>query len=215
MRYNFFDIEEGSAIVLMLRNGNMQMRMDADLTKFVRDDIAIIDLQVDSPHVLKFDNVKIDMLYTTPRGMPYLWRNVKIVYYKSAYVMQAAIEGHRHNRRNAYRVTVSRTGEIKTIDGRRHKIIIKDLSLSGFSITDRNNHFNFYMGDIATITFEDLGISLNLAGKVVRIDEREAYTIYGFTIFRSCKELPAYITAKQRRKRNGLPPSYVLEDSDK
>ncbi|MBQ8038625.1 MAG: hypothetical protein IJ274_01890, partial [Lachnospiraceae bacterium] len=64
MRYNFLDIEEGSPIVLMLRNGNMHMRMDADLTRFVRDNIAIIKLHVDSPHVLKFDNVKIDMLYT-------------------------------------------------------------------------------------------------------------------------------------------------------
>ena len=69
-------------------------------------------------------------------------------------------------------------------------------------------------GDIATLKFEDLGHEINLQGSVIRVEKGEGYIVYGFTIVRSCKDLPSYITNKQRRKRNSLPPSYVLDPSN-
>ncbi len=215
MKYSFSEIKDGSPVTLMLHSGNMHMRMDANIVRLVRDDIAIIALQTTVQHVLKFENVKIEVIYITDKGIPYKWNSAKIVFFKNAYVMQVMGEGHRYNRRGTYRVGISRTCQMKTPDGREQRAIVRDLSLTGFSITDRANEYNFAMGYGVTIKFEDLGHCLDLFGKVVRIEEKDDYIIYGFSIVRSCKDLPSYIAAKQRRKRHNLPPSYVLPSPNK
>lgn len=210
MKYNFADIPEGSPVVLMLHSGTMHMRMDATIVSLIREDIAIINLHTQVNSIIKFDNVRIEVTYTTLRGIPYVWKNAQIVYFKDNYIMQVKGEGHRFNRRSTFRVGISRTGRMRTPDGREQQAIIRDVSLSGFSITDRYNEYNFKMGDNITLYFEDIGHVLDLFGKVVRIDEKEHSTVYGFAIIRSCKDLSSYIATKQRRKRSNLPPSYVL-----
>lgn len=210
MRYSFSDIQEGSAITLMLHSGSVHMKMDANIVSLIREDIAIITLQTSVTKVLKFDNIGIEVIYTSEDGYPYIWRKAKIVFFKNNYVLQVKGEGARYNRRCAYRVGVSRTGRLKTLDGRDRAVLIKDVSLSGFSITDRERTLNLRKEEIATLKFDDIGHEINLSGSVIRIEEKDDYVIYGFTIKRSCKDLPSYIASKQRRRRSNLPPSYVL-----
>lgn len=211
MKYNFSDIKEGSPILLLLHSGSVHMKMNANIVNLIREDIATITLQTSVTQILKFDNIEIEVIYTSLDGYPYIWRKAKIVYFKGNYVLQVRGEGARYNRRCTYRVGVSRTAHLRTHDGHEHRIIVKDVSLTGFSITDRLRDFYLSTGDTATLTFEDIGHELELYGSVIRIEEHDDYTIYGFTIQRSCKDLPSYITNKQRRKRNSLPPSYVLD----
>lgn len=211
MKYVFSEIPEGSPITLMLHNGSIHMRMDANIVSFVRDDIAIITLQTSVTQILKFDNIDIEVNFTTREGIPYQWRKAKIVYFKGNYVLQVKGDGTRYNRRCAYRVGVSRSAWLRTRDKREHRVIVKDVSLSGFSITDRTGDVVLSQGNTATLIYEDLGYEIELCGSVVRILETDDYTTYGFTITRSCRDLPSYIAAKQRRKRNNLPPSYVIE----
>ena len=214
MKYRFSDIEEGSAILLMLHSGSVHMKMDATIKNLVREDIAIISLHTSVTQILKFDNIDIEVIYTSKEGFPYMWRKAKIVYFKGNYVLQVKGEGARYNRRCTYRVGVSRTAQLHTIDGRDNRTIAKDVSLSGFSITDRIGDLKLSPGDIATLKFEDLGHVIELQGSVIRVEKGDSYVVYGFTITRSCKDLPSYITTKQRRKRNNLPPSYVLGSSN-
>ena len=55
MKYVFSEIPEGSTIALMLHNGSIHMRMDADIVSFVREDIAIITLHTSITQILKFE----------------------------------------------------------------------------------------------------------------------------------------------------------------
>ena len=215
MKYNFADIKEKSPLTLMLHSGNMHMRMDAVLVSHMKENIAVITLETNVKGVLKFEGIKIEVTYVTDNGIPYKWNNAKIVYYKNSYVIQVIGEGHRFNRRNTYRVSIGKLCQMRTPDGKKAHTMLHDISLSGFSITDKNNDYKFKMGDNATITYEDLGYNLDLFGKVVRIDVRAGYILYGFSIIRSCRDLPTYISTKQRRKRQGLPPSYVLPPTNK
>lgn len=211
MKYSFSDIQEGSPIILMLHASSVHMKMDAIVNNLIREDIALITLQTSVTQVLKFDNIDIEVIYTSPDGYPYIWRKAKIVYFKGSYVLQVRGDGARYNRRCTYRVGISRSAQLRTSDGREHRTVVKDVSLTGFSITDRIRDISLRKGELATLSFEDIGHVLKLQGSVIRIDEKEDYTTYGFTISQSCKDLPSYITAKQRRKRSNLPPSYVLD----
>lgn len=210
MKYEFSKIEEGSTVLLLLHNNNLHMKMEATIDKFIRTDIAIITLQTSVTQIIKFDNIDIELIYTAPDGYPYLWRKSKVVYFKGNYVLQVRGEGVRYNRRCTYRVGVLKAASLTTPDGRIHRVLAKDVSLTGFSITDRKNELMLTKGTEATLQFEDIGHEIDLTGAVIRIEERDSCTIYGFTIHRSCRDLPSYITTKQRRKRSSAPPSYVI-----
>lgn len=210
MKFNFSNIKEGSPIVLFLHNSSVHMKMDATIERLIREDIAIIKLHTSVTQILKFDSIDIEVIYTSADGFPYMWRKARVVYFKGSYVLQVKGEGARYNRRCTYRVGVSRSALLRTSDGREHRIIVKDVSLTGFSITERAGDLVLFHGDFATLQYEDIGHVIDLYGSVIRIEERESATIYGFTTVRSCKDLPSYIAIKQRRKRNNLPPSYVI-----
>ena len=79
--------------------------------------------------------------------------------------------------------------------------MIRDLSLTGFSIADRKKELSLGIGSELSVSFEDLGHVLNLVGRVVRIEEQEEVNIFGFEICNLCKDLSSYLSVKQRQKR--------------
>ena len=81
-------------------------------------------------------------------------------------------------------------------------IIVRDISLSGYSITDRKKELTLSPGDVVQVAFEDIGHTIDLVGKIVRIEEREDMTIYGMVLTNMCKDLSSYISVKQRRNKN-------------
>lgn len=210
MKYSFTDIREGSPIILMLHNGSVHMKMHGNIINLIRDDIAIITLETSVSQVLKFDNIDLDMVYVSEEGSPYIWKKVKIVYFKNNYVLQVKGEGSRYNRRITYRVNISRSAQLHTADDSEYRVTVKDVSLSGFSIADKKNELHLSLEDGVTIYFEDLNHTIDLYGTVIRIEERDNYVVYGFMIRRSCRDLPSYITTKLGDRRNNIPPSYVI-----
>ncbi len=78
-------------------------------------------------------------------------------------------------------------------------ITVRDISLSGFSITDRKKELGLVIGDKLSISYEDFGFMIDLEGRVVRIEEHEDMMIYGLVICNMCKDLSAYLNNKQRR----------------
>lgn len=202
MKQEFSEIEAGSRILLNLSNGTKSMEMGATIVRHLKDNIALITLDNSSGQVLKFDNITINVVYTNAEGIPYLWMNSTIVYYQGQYLLQVRADGgRRHNRRNSFRVGVSHYARLRVPGDGEYDIIVRDISLTGFSVTDRNRLLNMETGTRAILRYEDIGHELELEGNLVRIVEEDEYVIYGFVITRSCRDLSSYVNMKQRQKR--------------
>ncbi len=196
------ELEEGSEITLHISTGDKQMDMTGNIIKFVKDDIALISLDYGGSGKLVFENVQIDVEYGSESTVPIVWRNVKIVSYQSDYAMQTPTDGYKHNRRDSFRVSVALYAKLRNPRANDPaQVMIKDVSLSGFSITDRKKELNYSIGDEVSVGFEDIGHILNLKGRIVRIEEQEEFTIYGLTITNLCKDLSSYVNIKQRRNK--------------
>lgn len=178
------------------------MEMDAVIVKHLKDNIAIITLDNNTNQILKFDNIVINVVYTNEEGIPYIWLNSTIVYYQGQYLLQVKADGgRRHNRRSCFRVGVSHYAKLRAAGHGEVEVVVRDISLTGFAITDRKKSLNLAAGTHAMLHYEDIGHVLELEGNVVRIEETEEYIIYGFVITKSCKDLSSYVNTKQRQKR--------------
>lgn len=176
--------------------------MGATLVRHLKDNIALISLENSNGQVLKFDNLTINIVYTNADGIPYLWVNSTIVYYQGQYLLQVRADGgRRHNRRNSFRVGVSHSARLRVPGDGEYDVLVRDVSLTGFSVTDRNMLLNLETGTRAILRFEDIGHELELEGNLVRVVEEDNFTIYGFVITRSCRDLSSYVNLKQRQRR--------------
>lgn len=203
MKQEFSEIEVNSRILLILSNGNKSMEMGATIVRHLKDNIALISLDNTTGQILKFDNISISVVYTNAEGIPYIWMNSTIVYYQGQYLLQVrANGGHRHNRRNSFRVGVSHYAKMRTAGHGEIEVVVRDVSLTGFSITDRKKELNLTSGTHAVLRYEDIGHQLELEGNVVRIVEEDDYIIYGFVITKSCRDLSSYVNIKQKQKRS-------------
>lgn len=202
MKIEFSEIESGSRLLLNLSSGNKSMEMGAVLVRHLKDNIALITLDNSSGQILKFDNIVINVVYTNDEGIPYIWLNSTIVFYQGQYLLQVKADGgRRHNRRNSFRVGVSHYAKLRVSGHGEVEVVVRDISLTGFSITDRKKSLNLASGTRATLRYEDIGHELELEGNVVRIEETDEYIIYGFVITKSCRDLSSYVNMKQRQKR--------------
>lgn len=194
------EVEAGSEITIIASVETTTMEMKANIVRMIKDDIAIIEFQEETEKRYNFSNVRIQVEYAPGEEVPYIWRVAQIVTIQSQYVLQVQNEAVRNNRRDSFRVGVSLMARLR-IKGRGDvEVVVRDVSLSGFGITDLKKCLNLKMGDEAAVTFEDAGHVLQLAGKVVRINESETMDSYGFIITNMCKDLSSYISIKQRRK---------------
>lgn len=193
------EIDEGSHLILQIRTLDNQMELGATLKRHIKDNIIAIDLDYSGPQRLVFDRVLIDMECPQEDDLPLIWRNVKIVSYKSEYLLQVSSDGVRNNRRAAFRVSVAQTAMVRIPGRAPQKILLKDISITGFSISDRSKDLNLSMGDQINVSFQDWGFDIRLDGRVVRVEEREDMIVYGFQICSQCNDLSSYISIRQRR----------------
>lgn len=203
MKQEFSEIEVGSRLLLNLSSGNKSMEMGATIVRHLKDNIALISLDNSSGQVLKFDNITINVVYTNNEGIPYIWMNSTIVYYQGQYLLQVKADGgRRHNRRNSFRVGVSHYAKLRRAGHGEVEVVVRDISLTGFSITDRKKELDMQQGTHVLLRYEDIGHELELEGNVVRIEETEDYIIYGFVLTKSSRDLSSYVNMKQRQKRS-------------
>lgn len=199
MGHKFFDIKEESPIVLSIHANDKHMDLGAVVKKHLGQNLSLISLNYSGTKRLIFDNVKIDALHCPEDAVPILWHNVKIINHKDAYLLQTNSDGTRSNRRNSFRVSVATLGWLSQLGKPPRQVMIKDVSMTGFAITDRKKELHLSAGDRVSLSFEDLIFQLKLEGKVVRIETHEQYIVYGFVILNICNDLPAYINLKQRK----------------
>lgn len=201
MGFKFSEIEEQQRIILHIHTDDKQLDLEAVIQKHIKDNLAAISINFSGTQQLVFDNVQIDVEYCPDNDIPSIWHNAKIASYKGSYVMQLASDGVRNNRRNSFRVSVAKMAWFKMAGKSTQQVMVKDISLSGFSISDHTKELNLAIGDQLSISFEDWGHQIDLDGRVVRIEEREDMIIYGMAICNMCKDLSAYVNNKQRRNR--------------
>lgn len=195
------EIEENKRIIFHIYAGERQMDLSGVFKKSLEENLALITLDYTGTQKLVFDNVQIDMEYPQEDDIPILFSNVKIVNYKNSYILQVSGEGARNNRRNSFRLSVGQKAWFSMRGRESQYVMVKDISLSGFSISDRNRELHLMKGNLVTINFEDMGYHLNLDGRVVRIEERDNMIVYGMTITNLCHDLSTYINVKQRPTR--------------
>ena len=191
------EIKEGQGIVLHVSNESNSMNFNAVIIRHVKEIYTIIRLTDVKGKRLIFDRVRVDVECSDGSDIPVIWNNVRIANYNDDYVLQVVSPGAKSNRRNAFRVSVAKSGRIY-IEDRSVMTLVKDVSLTGFAVTDRTKELHLVMGDVVRIAFEDLGYKFEISGRVNRIEEREKMTIYGFKINSLCRDLPEYIMAKQK-----------------
>lgn len=196
------ELTEGSKLTLRIIAKDHKMQLNAVLKKHIRDDIALISLMCDTSRRLNFDTVRTDMEYCPEGEVPLIWYSVRIVNYKDDdYAMQVFSEGSKHNRRSSFRVGISSPARVKNPSpGMPRNVTVRDVSLTGFSVSDRKGELFLNSGDILSVYWEDFGHILDLMGRVVRTEEQEGVKIYGLEICNVCKDLPSYINKKQRQK---------------
>lgn len=194
-------LEEDSAIILNISSNGKSLNMNGYIKKVLRDNMAVIGLEMETEQKLNFDNVHIDVEYYGDEDLPIKWDGARIVYYQNEYIIQVEGEGRRHNRRECFRVGVSMKAKMRMVGKGTKDVIVRDISLSGFSLADRRKELQLKQGDELSIKFEDLGHNLDLAGRVVRIQEDEDMDVYGLEITNLCKDLSSYVSTKQRKNR--------------
>ena len=195
------DLEEGTIITLQISNEINKMSMDAVIKKNLKENVSIIELLISMKQRLVFNNVKIDVRCSAEDGLPYVWHDVQVLNVKSEYVLQVKGNAVKYNRRDCFRVPVACRARMKRLGGGGEDVVIKDVSLSGFAISDRGKQLKIELGEIIEVTFEDAGHSLHLKGRAIRTEEHENMIVYGFELMNLCKDLSSYISVMQRRKR--------------
>lgn len=201
MGHKFQEVKEGSPIVLSIRANEKHMDLGAVVKKHLGQNLTLISLNYGGGKRLIFDNVQIDVLYCVADSVPILWHNAKIITHKDSYLLQIVADGAKSNRRNSFRVSVATLGWMNQAGKPPKQVMIKDVSMTGFAITDRQKELKLEKGDRLMVSFDDLIFSLKLDGKLVRIEEHDNYIIYGFVILNVCNDLSAYINQKQRKNR--------------
>lgn len=197
------ELEDGSTLSLRLMANEQKLQLNAILKSHIRNDVILITLLCDTSKKISFENVRTDLEFCPDGNIPIIWYTVKVVHYKDdIYAVQVFSDGTRHNRRSTFRVGISSPARIRNPrPGIPREVMIKDISLTGFSVSDRKKELSLSIGDSLSVFWEDFGYELDLAGQVVRIEEHDDIIIYGFELHNVCKDLAPYINKKQRQKR--------------
>lgn len=203
MGHKFQEIAENSSIILSIRANDKHLELGATVKKHLKQNLTLISLNYGGSKRLVFENVQIDVIYCEPDSIPILWHNAKVITHKDSYLLHVIGNGAKSNRRNSFRVSVATLGWMNQVNKPPKQVMIKDVSMTGFAITDRKKELNLAKGDRLSVSFDDLIFSIKLDGKLVRIEEHDDYIVYGFMILNVCNDLSVYINQKQRKNRRG------------
>lgn len=194
------DIEDEQLLRLSIKIGEKNADIQATKQQSIRSNTIAVSLDIPKEKVFNFTNVHVDAFYNTEDSAPIKWAGVKIQYVKGLYVIMAAKDGIPVNRRETFRIGVACIGTLQA-NGHGDKITVKDVSMTGFAVTDRGNKLQLAVGDMAVLTFTDIGFEMAMKGQMVRTETvDETTTVYGFQLKNMPKDLSTYISMKQRKK---------------
>lgn len=193
------DIPAKENLLIKVSTGEKSMELQANIIGHLKNNLTVVSIEGYEGKKLNFSAVNIELEYKGENSVPITFKNVTIQSYKDKYIINSPNKGIKVNRRGYFRVPIGVFGIIK-IDGKASNIYVKDVSMTGFAITDRTKGLNLSKGTRAVLKFTDMTLELTLEGELVRIEDNEFSTVYGFRITSICKDLQYYIGLKQRKR---------------
>lgn len=193
------EVNPGENLIIVISKDNKQLQLEAQVVENHTEETSEIVLNGGFGKMLVFKGVDIAVQYQPGDAVPIEWNTASIRTSEDKYELVARGDGTPHNRRKCFRVGVSAEGVMSRMGKEPQNITVKDVSLSGFAITDKFDVLDLKPNDLVRIEFEEDEIKIKLEGRAVRIDRGEDKTIYGFVITSICNNLSSFIMEKQRK----------------
>lgn len=173
-----------------------------------KNGVLILDLITHNDKILNFENTpaKITVLAKSKDSELYVFSDClfKNVYLKENRYMVVTTKtpGVKFNRRTEFRMFVGGTGVVKyNRDANSLNVIVKDISISGFSFTTINAIIPEDVVNVSLLFENKYYEKVKIQGKIVRRFSLENESmVYGCKVLVSSHDLSSYICCVQREK---------------
>jgi hypothetical protein len=207
-------IDQELTVIVMI--GEQKMEFPSSLQAAnQRKKLALLAPIMKEGRILNFNGkgITTSILVQLPESKPMIFHNIILNTMKKndgglCYSVQCTCEGVEVNRRGAFRCPIGLRSLMRIgLDKETHDIIIRDVSLTGFSFvfidleeaTDIGKGIHIVLNDY--LENSDENFSFQLYGNVVRIEEVEnGKTIYGCKLAEKVRGLDMYIAKKERAR---------------
>lgn len=196
------DLQLDAEVTISCRLNDKTADFKAKVSK-ISDTFICLDVPRVDGKALTFDGVSTSIIGVASNGILYKYPECMIGLYKGVYVAKSLKPGKKINRRGSFRIGISVLASMIRNGAEPANVYVRDVSATGYSITTDKS---LNVGEEICVRFDDLGMSLTLVGRIVRMEEQEDKKIYGIQLVRQPANLESYINNKQReilrKKRN-------------
>lgn len=212
------ELTTGTNITFLVIINGEQLSFNSKIQEvYPKKHFVLADAVYHNEKIISFrgKNIIVNLLVTTQDEKPQLFKNITVITMKKpdgslCYSLTTITESKPYNRRESYRCYVGVTSSMQCGPNRAAtEVIIRDVSISGFSVTcDTNMELqpNQTIHVVLNDYIEELAenFSFHLYGIVARIQEfDDGKVLYGCRFNNFVRGLEAYIMKKERiRLRN-------------
>ncbi|MDD3239697.1 MAG: PilZ domain-containing protein [Lachnospira sp.] len=216
------ELKEGTALTITAELGSEKLEFKTT-ARFSIDNTLVVDeilSENEEPVSLLSDQVYLTVAAVNERQLPIVWKNVLI-----KHISFDGIDYHRiaqsdsgkvSNRRGAFRLYLGRSAMFqKGFNKSAIEVILKDVSVSGFSIVTTEELEVGGMQPVHLVCDVD-HYQINILGLIVRkqVVENSERFIYGCKILKFDKSLDKFIMHYQREKMKTQKTGSMLRDPD-
>lgn len=169
----------------------------------ISDTFICLDIPRVDGKALTFDGVSTSITGLANDGILYKFSDCVIGLFKGVYVVKSMKPGNKVNRRGSFRIGISVVASMIRNGDDAINVYVKDVSATGCAITTAKP---LNVGDEICVKFTDMGMSLVMIGRIVRMEEHEDKNVYGIQFSKQPPNIENYINMKQRdilRKKRG------------
>lgn len=212
------ELTPGTAITFLVIINGQQLSFNSKIQEvYPKKHLVLADSICHDGKIVSFrgKNVIVNLLVTTQDEKPQLFKNITVTTMKKpddslCYNLSTVAESKPYNRRETYRCYVGIPSSMQLGPNRpAHDVIIRDVSISGFSVTCDTNmklRENQVVHVVLNDYIEELAenFSFHLYGIIVRIQEfDDGKVLYGCRFNKYISGIESYIMKKERiRLRN-------------
>lgn len=152
------------------------------------------------------ENIRVDVMYIREQGKPILWVGTEMTCIRHKgqiyYAVSGNLKGEEYNRRGDFRLFIGEENPAKIGKHRRaHKVILKDMSNSGFAFISQekiDNAEGLFVYIVYPATLGEKKLELSLFGKIVRdMPLEDGRILYGCVLVKKNEIIGYYINQKQ------------------
>ncbi len=188
------DLQDEAEVTISCRLRDKTAEFKAKVSK-VSDTYICLDVPRVDGKALNFDGVSNSITGIASDGILYKFQDCMIGLVKGVYVAKCMKPGKKINRRGSFRIGISVIASLIRNGDDPINVYIKDVSAGGYAITTAKP---LNVGEEICVKFTDMGMSMVMIGRIVRMEEHEDKNVYGVQLVKQPPNLEAYINSKQR-----------------